>query len=771
MKKVYIKYNPYKLETQITVDGNDLAQNSVIGELACDGTRLQEWIERLPQILVEEYNDDEFEIAFKGTVLDFEDLREVFLAAQDKGLLKAEYERIPAKETEDKEKLIDEIFADIQAGPFEELREADVINAFQLAKSSDFEVCVVATMSSGKSTLINAMLGDKLMPSKQEACTAIITRIKDDDGSSWRAETFDKEGKLISKYEDLTYPLMEELNDDQNVSLINARGNIPFVTSEDVSLVLIDTPGPNNARNPEHKAVQNGFLSKSSKSLVLYIMTSQFGTDDDDALLSQLSESMSVGGKQSKDRFIFVVNKLDNRRKDDGDVSQTLDRVKAHLKVHGIVNPNLFPAAALPALDIRQVMKSDGSEEEIEEGIEEEAAFLASKLNKVRKNDGETLHFEKYASLPQSVKQRIELEVQKAHDAGDTYAEALIHSGITSVEAAISQYVRKYAKTAKVRNIVDTFIHKLDEVGCFEATKNELLKNQEDRDAIVEQLKDIQKKIDDVENAKGFKERVSDQAEVIVDEAKNQVEDIVADFQAKVNEVIRSYRDKEIPVDEVTATVKELADFAKGLEPQFRQKLDDIIQDGPVKTCEVLIKEYRDKLSKLTEDIGGAAVSSIKIDPMSLVDGSVKLVSTVSTSGMTYTKKVEDGTEWIPNTDKKWYKPWTWFQESGYTRTKYKNVEFVKGNELAQEYFAGIFKSLSDNGEAANKHAIKQSNKIVREFGKEFERLDSILKKKLKELELCASDREDSEARIKETEDKLTWLKQTKERVESILEI
>ena len=60
MKKVYIKYNPYKLETNVTVDGNDLAQNSVIGELACDGTRLQEWIERLPQILVEEYNDERF---------------------------------------------------------------------------------------------------------------------------------------------------------------------------------------------------------------------------------------------------------------------------------------------------------------------------------------------------------------------------------------------------------------------------------------------------------------------------------------------------------------------------------------------------------------------------------------------------------------------------------------------------------------------------------------------------------------------------------------
>ena len=28
MKKVFIKYNPYKLETEVTVDGKKLAQNS-----------------------------------------------------------------------------------------------------------------------------------------------------------------------------------------------------------------------------------------------------------------------------------------------------------------------------------------------------------------------------------------------------------------------------------------------------------------------------------------------------------------------------------------------------------------------------------------------------------------------------------------------------------------------------------------------------------------------------------------------------------------------
>ena len=267
MKKVFIKYNPYNLETELTVDGKKLAQNSQIGERILPGSRLQEWVEDLPRILIDEYNDTDFDVVFHGTLLDFEDLTEVFTQAFERGELTAKLDRIPAKETSDKEVLIDEVFKEIQEGPFDELRDVEIISAFQHAKSSDFEVCVVATMSAGKSTLINSMLGTKLMPSKQEACTAIITRIKDTEGNdTWQAEVYSKDNRLIETHENLTYATMERLNGDENVSVIKTAGNIPFVSSEDVSLVLIDTPGPNNSRDPEHKKVQSEFLNKSSKS-------------------------------------------------------------------------------------------------------------------------------------------------------------------------------------------------------------------------------------------------------------------------------------------------------------------------------------------------------------------------------------------------------------------------------------------------------------------------------------------------------------------------
>lgn len=763
MKKIFLKYNPYNLETELTVDGKKLAQNSQIGERITPDSRLQEWVEDLPRILIDEYNDTDFDIVFHGTLLDFEDLTEVFTRAFERGELTAKLDRIPAKETSDKEVLIDEVFKEIQQGPFEELKDQEIISAFQHAKSSDFEVCVVATMSAGKSTLINSMLGTKLMPSKQEACTAIITKIKDtEDNDSWQAEVYSKDNYLIETHENLTYSTMERLNGDENVSVIKVSGNIPFVSSEDVSLVLIDTPGPNNSRDPEHKKVQSEFLSKSSKSLVLYIMEGTFGSDDDNALLQRVADSMKVGGKQSKDRFIFVVNKMDDRRKEDGDTEQTLERIRAYLKGHGISNPNLFPAAALPALNIR--LMQNGTD--VDEDTQDETEMKVRKLNR-----NETLHFENYAPLPASIRGDIKTKLADAENKNDAYAEALIHTGVTSIEAAIRQYVQKYAKTAKIKNIVDTFMHKLDEVGCFEETKQELAKNREDGERIARQIEAIRKKVDDVKSAQQFRNAVDNAVIKVNDNAKDIIGSIVQKYQAKINQKSADLAGQELTMDEVMDEVGRLERYAQKLEPDFQAELDELIRENLIKTSNALLQEYKKKLASLTSEVDPHALAGISIDPLKLMGGTIPTADNFSVTKLVQSKKVEDGTEWVENTAKKWYKPWTWFQEKGYYRTKYKTVKYVPASDLTQEFFTPIKENIINNGTFAQKYALKQSNRIAASFNKEFERLDGVLKQKLSELESYAADKSVAEERIKETERRLEWLEVIRNRVASILEI
>lgn len=776
MKKIFIKYNPYKLETEIKVDGKKLAQNSKLGERIVDGTRLQEWVEDLPQILVDEYNDTEFEVEFHGTLLDYEDLTSVLNEARNNGLVTGgNITRKPAKETSDKEVLIDEVFDEIQQGPFDELRDEDISSAFKHAKSSDFEVCVVATMSAGKSTLINAMLGSKLMPSKQEACTAIITRIKDITSGNeetdipFKAEVYDKEQHLSETHEKLTYSIMERLNSDDAISMIKVSGNIPFVSSEDVSLILIDTPGPNNSRDLRHKKVQSELLGKSSKALVLYIMTGEFGTDDDNALLKRVAESMEVGGKQSKDRFIFVVNKLDDRKKEDGDTNQTLDRVRAYLKTHGIANPNLFPASALPALNLRLI--KGGAD--VDEDTVDETEIKVKKLNR-----NESLHFETYAALPPSIRGDINGQIETIRsewEAADNPAnenpdEALIHTGVVSIEAAIRQYVQKYAKTAKIKNIVDTFMHKLDEVGCFEETKHELATNQEESKRIVKLLDSIRKKMDDAKDAKKFKDAVDDAVVQVTDDSKEVVESIILKFHSRILKRIDLLRGEELDVDDAEDEVERLIKFAKKLEPDFEVELDELIRNSLVNTSTALLDEYKKKLASLTDEIDFKGLTGISIDPLKLMGGSV-ISDSFSTRKFIKEKEVEDGEEYVENTDKKWYKPWTWLQESGYYRTKYKTVQYVDGVELADDFFKDVIRQIEDNGESALKYSVMQSKKISEWFNSECKRLDNILKSKFVELESYAADQKKAEERIKESERKLKWLEQIKAKVDSILEI
>ena len=752
------------METEFTIDGQPLPENSRIGELACSGSRLQDWVEELPSILIEECNDNDFDITFHGTSADYEDLAEVLTQAHQRKELEASLQRIAAKETTDKEALIDEVFEQIQQGPFDELRDPEITNAFQIAKGKDFEVCVVATMSAGKSTLINAMLGAKLMPSKQEACTAIITKIKDTKGShKWKAQVYGKDGNLLATCDNLTYQDMEKFNSNTNVSTILAEGNIPFVSSKEVSLVLIDTPGPNNSTDPEHERIQSEFLNKNSKSLVLYVTEGTFSTDDNNKLLGRVAKSMEVGGKQSKDRFIFVINKIDGRGKEDGDLSQTLDKVRAHLKLHGIEKANLFPAAALPALNIRLL----DSGADLDDDTIDETEMRVRKFNRETNKD---FHLEQYASLPASVRKNIQNKLEEAQKAKDANKEALIHTGIPSIEAAIRQYVEKYAKSAKIKNIVDAFMHKVKELDCVEKVKRDINGNKEESERIALQIQAIKRNIDDAKSAQAFTDDVEDTVIEVSDGVKRNAEVVAKKYRELIKERIQEAAGGELSVKNAKHEVSRLANFASRLAKDFQSELDELVKDSLQEASEALLQKYKERLASLVSEIGVDNLC-IAIDPVKFIDGSVSTNSNFSVDHLVQSRQIRSGERWVANENKAWYKPWTWFEESGHSESSYRTEEFVSEEKLASEFLANAEKSLQDNIAAACKYATKQANNLSSVYCVEFKRLDDVLKQKLDVLEEYASDQTEAEERIKEAEERLAWLNQIKDRVASILEI
>lgn len=754
MKEIFIKYNPYQLVTEITIDGQKLKKNS---KLNFEDRRLQEWVESLPDLLFEECNTKDFKITFHGTTPDYEDMEAMAKEAEAKGI-HIELEHIPAKEIGDKEVAIQEVFDEIQNGPFNELRQPDVIKAFDLAKSKDFEVNVVATMSAGKSTLINSLLRQKLMPAKQEACTATITKIKDNDADCFMAKVYDKDGTLIQTHTELTYETMEQLNANPSVSRIQVEGNIPFVTSDDVSLVLVDTPGPNNSRDPEHKAATYRMLSESSKPLVLYIMNAtQLAVNDDYNLLSHVAESMKVGGKQSRDRFIFVVNKLDDFKKGEDSVEAAITKVRDYLKDNGIENPNIYPASALTALNIRTILANsdDDNDDDVYEA-----------KGKVRKfNRNEEMHFEKYAPLTPSMRGEVEDMLAKAVAEGDDNQQALIHAGIVPIEAAIRMYVQKYAKTAKIKNIVDTFIKKLESTQSFEKTKQEIATNRDEQKEILAQIDVIKKKLASGEDAKKFKTQIE---QINYDkEISKLAQSVIVAAQKKITKQLSS-TDAKLSKRDAESICQVFAKFAEGLQAEVQVKLENLISNHVKKNAEDLLEQYKKKIAELAQDV---KVGSVELNPFELMQGDIISDTSALISKMTKSERVKVGEEWIENEDRKWYKPWTWFQEKGHYKEIYEDKEYVDGTELAQKFFAPIQELLYENSESAVEYAKKQTALIKKEFAKKFDELDAVLQSKLKELEVCAKDNENIEARIKETQERLDWLEKIQNKVNGILEI
>lgn len=754
MREIFIKYNPYRLETSITIDGMAPKQNS---RLNFGDHRLQEWIEELPEILFEECSSRDFKITFHGTILDYEDVEAMALEAKKNGL-NIELEHIPAKEVSDKEAAIDEIFDKIQAGPFDELKQPDVVKAFDMAKSSDFEVNVVATMSAGKSTLINALLRQKLMPAKQEACTATITEIKDNDADHFMAKAYDSKGNLIQIHPELSLDIMDSLNSDPEVSKIHVEGNIPFVTSEDVSLVLVDTPGPNNSRDPEHKAATYRMLSESSKTVILYILNAtQLAVNDDSNLLSHVADSMKVGGKQSRDRYIFVLNKLDDFKKDEDSVEAAIKKARDHLRDNGIENANIYPASALTALNIRTILA------ESDDDNDDEVYEAKGKVRKFNKNV--EMHFEKLAPLTPSIRGEIETRLKNAKSKDDDYEEALIHCGIVPIEMAIKMYVQKYAKTAKIKNIVDTFSKRLESAKSFEITKQEITENQDKQKEILANIEVIKKKLASGEDAKRFKNRIE---QINYDsEIRKMANDVIMVAQKKITEQLSS-SDTKMSKREAEELCRQFARFADNLQAAVQVKLEELIGNHVHKSATDLLEEYRKKISELAQDVN---VGNVPIDPFELMAGDISIDVPSLINNLTETESVKVDEVWIENTNKKWYKPWTWLQEKGHWKDIYEDKEYINGTKLAQWFFAPIQEQLYENSNNAVEYAKAQAKKIKQDFSKKFAVLDTVLEKKLQELEDCANDNKNIERRIHESRAKLKWLEEIQIKTKAILDI
>lgn len=220
-----------------------------------------------------------------------------------------------------------------------------------------FPMAVIATMSSGKSTLINALIGKEILPSANAACTALNYSILDDDRDTKEVICVTKKDGNVTVIDENLSEELEKINQDPLVTDVFIRSHVKGVLNTDKALLIIDTPGPNNSADKMHEQRLHQILEKISGGLFVYVINaSQIGIEDDEKLLKILAPYLR---RNRTIKILFVMNKIDVLDREKESIEECVQNVRRYLQNCGFENPNIIPISAVAALLFKKVLNHE----------------------------------------------------------------------------------------------------------------------------------------------------------------------------------------------------------------------------------------------------------------------------------------------------------------------------------------------------------------------------------------------------------------------------
>ena len=281
-------------------------------------------------------------------------------------------------------------------------------------------ILITATMSAGKSTLLNALVGKKVSRTRNEACTSKIHYVMNksvEDGLSYLSS----EKELNLDVEAKNMMSADEIKNTDNVGVgTYFRSGI----LNDARLCLIDTPGVNSSMNKDHEKRVKVALKKEKYDILMYVLNAEnIGTDDDKKHLEFIYKQCCA------QKIIFVLNKLDRYRIGEDSITETIDTLKKELTEIGFENPVVCPISAYAAFLSKQILFGEKMEEEELDELE----FFARKFNL------NAYDLPKYVNNSSSIDKQY-LSYGCDLPKGEKYLQVLYKSGLISLEKMIAYY-------------------------------------------------------------------------------------------------------------------------------------------------------------------------------------------------------------------------------------------------------------------------------------------------------------------------------------------
>jgi small GTP-binding protein len=192
-----------------------------------------------------------------------------------------------------------------------------------------FSVAVIATVKAGKSTFLNALLGNEYLPTSNVPETSSVLYIKHNKKDTY----LQKNSKKIFGQKQIQEAIKERnrIFRESGIDTIEKYTlYIPYSKIENVEGInfqFIDTPGPNEAGAAGIKNQVEDILSIAD--VIVYLLDyTKLNTDDENKLFDEIKTIRNDLFLNAKNRLFFVINKIDAINTNSLPLDKTIDFVK-----------------------------------------------------------------------------------------------------------------------------------------------------------------------------------------------------------------------------------------------------------------------------------------------------------------------------------------------------------------------------------------------------------------------------------------------------------
>lgn len=503
-------------------------------------------------------------------------------------------------------------------------------------------LCFTGVYSAGKSALINALLGYKILPEKITSKTAKMFQISSPKAGDPIKIVFDIDNvKAILQWEtqkncfeftqgpsenderaeiqmkmnqlkddgkvmhDQISMLLTELNGMDSV-LHDIRIEFPIPLDNDaVQFTIYDTPGT-DSNYSEHQEVLMDALSEQKQSILIFVAAPNKteGTGNN-ALLKYLKEAESKDSKTSIDlgRSLFVINWSDSIDLDER-IDLQCEEIKYKNEENGKIdfsiklsNKKLFFTSAKMAYAAKAKKNGIASPKD-------ESVFTRG-LGSMQDEYAGYCYRENRCATSEFATERMRSQCEKALDLArkdsDDVAILEICSGIYALEREIIQYGEKYASAVKAFAIIDSVNKALTKLSNRANSLRE--SNQEDIQKIQHNIDELRATINEAIEDEYNNKAVPENAALPEDTLKKLKLDMVT-LQKTIIGNVQSYMDEELKGWFFgLGKVK----FKKSNNEKIREKCNQVIRkytDDFLKNRKIILEVERDDfIAKVKNEI------------------------------------------------------------------------------------------------------------------------------------------------------------------------